>query len=145
MRRLARAVCDETSTPDRPALLVAGVLGPTNRTASLSPDVNDPGFRNITFDELRDTYCESVLALVRGGADIILIETVFDTLNARRLFLRRKRRSMKLGERLPIWISGTITDLSGPHVDRPDRRGVLAFDPPRKAICGRVELRAGRK
>ena len=86
---LARAVCDEMSTPERPRL-VAGVLGPTNRTASLSPDVNDPGFRNISFDELRETYRDSVIALIRGGADIIMIETVFDTLNAKGGHLRRR-------------------------------------------------------
>jgi 5-methyltetrahydrofolate--homocysteine methyltransferase len=79
---LARQICDETSTDDRPRL-VAGVLGPTNRTASLSPDVNDPGFRNTSFDGLRDTYRDCVLGLMRGGADLILIETVFDTLNAK--------------------------------------------------------------
>ncbi len=109
---LARAICDEISTPDRPRL-VAGVLGPTNRTASLSPDVNDPGFRNISFDELRDTYRDSVLALIRGGADLILIETVFDTLNAKAAIYATEEAFDEAGERLPLWISGTITDLSG--------------------------------
>jgi 5-methyltetrahydrofolate--homocysteine methyltransferase len=109
---LARAICDEISTPDRPRL-VAGVLGPTNRTASLSPDVNDPGFRNISFDELRDTYRDSVLALIRGGADLILIETVFDTLNAKAAIFAAEGAFEQTGEHLPLWISGTITDLSG--------------------------------
>jgi 5-methyltetrahydrofolate--homocysteine methyltransferase len=110
--RLARELCDEASTPERPRL-VAGVLGPTNRTASLSPDVNDPGFRNTSFDELRDTYRECVLALARGGADLILIETVFDTLNAKAAIFAAEEAFDTLGERLPLWISGTITDLSG--------------------------------
>jgi len=109
---LAREICDEAST-DRWPRLVAGVLGPTNRTASLSPDVNDPGFRNITFDELRDTYRDCVLGLVRGGADLILIETVFDTLNAKAAIFGAEEAFDITGERLPLWISGTITDLSG--------------------------------
>jgi 5-methyltetrahydrofolate--homocysteine methyltransferase len=109
---LARHICDELSTDDRPRF-VAGVLGPTNRTASLSPDVNDPAFRNIGFDELRDTYRDCVLALIRGGADLILIETVFDTLNAKAAIFAAEEAFEQTGERLPLWISGTITDLSG--------------------------------
>ncbi|HEY2445632.1 MAG TPA: methionine synthase [Rhizomicrobium sp.] len=109
---IAREICDRASTAARPRL-VAGVLGPTNRTASLSPDVNDPGFRNITFDELRETYRDSVLGLMAGGADIILIETVFDTLNAKAAIFGTEEAFDEMGERLPIWISGTITDLSG--------------------------------
>ena len=80
--RIARQVCDEFSTPERPRF-VAGVLGPTNRTASLSPDVNDAGFRNVSFDALAETYADATRALIRGGADLIMIETVFDTLNAK--------------------------------------------------------------
>jgi 5-methyltetrahydrofolate--homocysteine methyltransferase len=110
--RLAREVCDRASTSSRPRL-VAGVLGPTNRTASLSPDVNDPGFRNITFDMLRDTYREATLGLIRGGADLIMVETVFDTLNAKAAIYAIEEVFDEVGERLPIWISGTITDLSG--------------------------------
>ena len=109
---LARAICDEISTQERPRL-VAGVVGPTNRTASLSPDVNDPGFRNISFEELRDTYRDCVLALIRGGADLILIETVFDTLNAKAAIYAAEEAFEQTGETLPVWISGTITDLSG--------------------------------
>ncbi|HEY6579456.1 MAG TPA: homocysteine S-methyltransferase family protein, partial [Rhizomicrobium sp.] len=109
---LARAICDEASTPERPRL-VAGVLGPTNRTASLSPDVNDPGFRNVSFDELRAAYRDCVLGLIRGGADLILIETVFDTLNAKAAIFAAEEAFDVTGERLPLWISGTITDLSG--------------------------------
>ena len=110
--RLARAACDEKSTPTRPRL-VAGVLGPTNRTASLSPDVNDPGFRNISFDELRSTYRDATLGLIEGGADLIMVETVFDTLNAKAAIYAVEEAFDESGVRLPIWISGTITDLSG--------------------------------
>jgi 5-methyltetrahydrofolate--homocysteine methyltransferase len=110
--RVAREVCDAVSTPDHPRL-VAGVLGPTTRTASLSPDVNDPAFRNVSYDQLRDTYRESTLALMKGGADIIMIETVFDTLNAKAAIYGVEEAFAKAGLRLPVWISGTITDLSG--------------------------------
>lgn len=92
---------------------VAGVLGPTNRTASISPDVNDPAFRNITFDQLVAAYRESTKALVEGGADLILIETVFDTLNAKAAVFAVKEEFEALGVDLPIMISGTITDASG--------------------------------
>ncbi|WP_139556977.1 methionine synthase [Methylotetracoccus oryzae] len=112
--RLARQVADEVTarTPDRPRF-VAGVLGPTNRTASISPDVNDPGHRNVTFDELVDAYFEAADALVAGGADILLIETVFDTLNAKAAVFAVKRYFDERGVDLPVMISGTITDASG--------------------------------
>ena len=110
--RLAREVCDEFSTPDRPRF-VAGVLGPTNRTASLSPDVNDAGLRNTSFDALAATYAEATRALIRGGSDLIMIETVFDTLNAKAAVYAIEEVFAEIGERLPVWISGTITDLSG--------------------------------
>ena len=110
--RIAREVCDAASTPERPRF-VAGVLGPTNRTASLSPNVNDPAYRNVTYDALRAAYREATLALMRGGADLIMIETVFDTLNAKAAIYAIEEAFELAGERLPIWISGTITDLSG--------------------------------
>ncbi len=110
--RLAREICDAGSTPDQPRL-VAGVLGPTNRTASLSPDVNDPAYRNVSYDSLRDTYREATLALIRGGADIIMIETIFDVLNAKAAIYAVEEAFELAGEKLPVWISGTITDLSG--------------------------------
>ena len=110
--RLARSVCDQLSTDVRPRF-VAGVLGPTNRTASLSPDANDPGFRNVTFDELRGTYADATRALIKGGADLIMIETVFDTLNAKAAISAIEDVFAEIGEKLPVWISGTITDLSG--------------------------------
>ena len=110
--RLAREICDKESTSSRPRL-VAGVIGPANRTASISPDVNDPAFRNITFDDLRRTYFEAACGLIGGGSDILMIETVFDTLNAKAAIFAIEEAFEELGERLPVWISGTITDLSG--------------------------------
>ncbi len=112
--RLARQVADEVTaaSPDKPRF-VAGVLGPTNRTASISPDVNDPGFRNISFDQLVDAYIESTRGLVEGGADIILIETIFDTLNAKAAVFAVEQFFEDSGTRLPVMISGTITDQSG--------------------------------
>lgn len=112
--RLAREACEEVSalTPEKPRF-VAGVLGPTNRTASMSPDVNDPGFRNISFDDLVIAYTEAIRGLIDGGADIILIETVFDTLNAKAAVFAVEQYFEKIGYKLPIMISGTITDASG--------------------------------
>ncbi|HRD66580.1 MAG TPA: methionine synthase, partial [Candidatus Competibacter sp.] len=110
--RLAREVADRYSTPDRPRF-VAGILGPTNRTASLSPDVNNPGFRNITFDELVAAYTEAAQALVEGGTDLLMVETIFDTLNAKAALFAIQRFFDRTGQRLPVMISGTITDASG--------------------------------
>jgi 5-methyltetrahydrofolate--homocysteine methyltransferase len=110
--RIARACADEYSTVTRPRF-VAGALGPTNRTASLSPNVNDPGFRNVTFDELRESYRVATRALVRGGADLILVETIFDTLNAKAAIFAIEEVFAELGRRLPVMLSGTITDASG--------------------------------
>ncbi|MEW5891552.1 MAG: methionine synthase [Pseudomonadota bacterium] len=112
--RLARAVADEFTAQD-PAKprFVAGVLGPTSRTLSISPDVNDPGFRNVTWDELVATYYEATDGLIKGGADLLLIETVFDTLNAKAAVFAIHRYFDATGERRPIMISGTITDASG--------------------------------
>jgi 5-methyltetrahydrofolate--homocysteine methyltransferase len=110
--KLARSVADEYSTPDKPRF-VAGVLGPTSRTCSISPDVNDPGFRNVTFDALVVAYMESTRGLIEGGADIILIETIFDTLNAKAAVFAVKQVFDEDGIELPVMISGTITDASG--------------------------------
>ncbi|MFL5681155.1 MAG: methionine synthase, partial [Chloroflexota bacterium] len=111
---IARAAADafEAREPDRPRF-VAGALGPTNRSASISPDVNDPGARNVTFDELVDAYGEAAEGLIEGGADILLIETIFDTLNAKAAIVGIERTMERLGERRPLIISGTITDASG--------------------------------
>ncbi|TPE17028.1 methionine synthase [Pantoea vagans] len=112
--RLARSCADAwtAKTPDRPRF-VAGVLGPTNRTCSISPDVNDPAFRNVTFSQLVDAYRESTRALVEGGVDLIMIETVFDTLNAKAAVYAVQSEMEALGVTLPLMISGTITDASG--------------------------------
>ncbi|MBT8121458.1 MAG: homocysteine S-methyltransferase family protein, partial [Gammaproteobacteria bacterium] len=112
--RLARSVADEVAATDadKPRL-VAGVLGPTNRTASISPDVNDPGFRNISFDDLVEAYIESIRGLVEGGVDILMIETIFDTLNAKAAVFAVEQFFADSGTRLPVMISGTITDQSG--------------------------------
>jgi 5-methyltetrahydrofolate--homocysteine methyltransferase len=111
---LAREAVDTVGarTPQKPRW-VAGVLGPTNRTTSISPDVNDPGFRNITFDKLRDAYKEALEGLIDGGCDVVLIETIFDTLNAKAALFAVDDYFESTGLRLPIMISGTITDLSG--------------------------------
>ncbi len=112
--KLARAAADEwtAKTPEKPRF-VAGVLGPTNRTCSISPDVNDPGYRNVTFDELVAAYSESTRALIDGGSDLILIETIFDTLNAKACSFAVESVFEERGIELPVMISGTITDASG--------------------------------
>lgn len=112
--RLAREVADEWTlkTPHKPRY-VAGVLGPTNRTCSISPDVNDPGYRNVSFDELVEAYSESTRALIKGGSDLILIETIFDTLNAKACSFAVESVFEEMGIILPVMISGTITDASG--------------------------------
>ncbi|RYD16646.1 MAG: 5-methyltetrahydrofolate--homocysteine methyltransferase [Lysobacteraceae bacterium] len=112
--RLARACCDEASAadPSRPRFVV-GVLGPTSRTASISPDVNDPGFRNTSFEELRVAYREAGAALIDGGADVLMVETIFDTLNAKAALYAIAEEFEARGARLPVMISGTITDRSG--------------------------------
>ena len=110
--RLARAACDRFSTPDRPRF-VAGALGPTPRTASISPDVNDPGARNVSFDELRDAYREQAEGLLEGGCDLFLVETIFDTLNAKAAIFALDELMEATGERLPVIVSGTVTDASG--------------------------------
>jgi 5-methyltetrahydrofolate--homocysteine methyltransferase len=112
--KLARAAADKFTqkTPDKPRF-VAGALGPTNRTASISPDVNNPGFRGVTFDELVEAYSEQTRGLIEGGVDLLLIETVFDTLNAKAAGFAVLQVSDELGVELPLIISGTITDRSG--------------------------------
>jgi len=110
--KLARAACDKFSTPDKPRF-VAGALGPTPKTASISPDVNDPGARNVDFEQLRAAYYEQTEALVEGGADVILVETIFDTLNAKAALFAVDEYFDNSGQRLPLIISGTVTDASG--------------------------------
>jgi len=110
--KLARGVCDEYATADKPRF-VAGVLGPTGRTACISPDVNDPGARNVTFDELVESYAESVRGLLDGGADLLMVETIFDALNAKAALFAIEQYFEQHNVRVPIMISGTITDASG--------------------------------
>ena len=109
---LARAACDKFSTPDHPRFAV-GALGPTPKTASISPDVNDPGARNVDFETLRKAYYEQTQALVEGGVDVLLVETIFDTLNAKAALFAIEEYFDASGERLPLIISGTVTDASG--------------------------------
>jgi 5-methyltetrahydrofolate--homocysteine methyltransferase len=110
--RLARAACDRFSTPGKPRFAV-GALGPTPKTASISPDVNDPGARNVSFEELRAAYHEQAEALVQGGADVLMVETIFDTLNAKAALFAIDEYFEASGERLPVIVSGTVTDASG--------------------------------
>ena len=110
--RLARAACDKYSTPDKPRF-VAGALGPTPRTASISPDVNDPAARNVSFDELREAYRDQASGLLEGGCDLFLVETIFDTLNAKAAIFALDELMEDTGERLPVIVSGTVTDASG--------------------------------
>ena len=110
--RIARAACDKFSTPDKPRFVI-GALGPTPKTASISPDVNDPGARNTSFEELRMAYYEQTEALVKGGSDVLLVETIFDTLNAKAALFAIDEYFDNSGERLPLIISGTVTDASG--------------------------------
>ena len=110
--KLARAACDKFSTPEHPRF-VAGALGPTPKTASIRPDVNDPGARHINFEQLPVAYLEQTLGLIEGGADVILVETIFDTLNAKAALFAVDEAFEQTGECLPIMISGTVTDASG--------------------------------
>jgi len=110
--RLARAACDKYSTPDKPRF-VAGALGPTPRTASISPDVNDPAARNVSFEQLRAAYFEQASGLLEGGCDLFLVETIFDTLNAKAALFALDELMEQTGERLPVIVSGTVTDASG--------------------------------
>ncbi len=112
--KIAKEVADEytAKTPDKPRF-VAGSIGPTNRTASISPDVNNPAFRNVSYDELVDAYTEQARGLIKGGADVLLVETIFDTLNAKAALFAIQSVYDELGKVLPIMVSGTITDASG--------------------------------
>jgi 5-methyltetrahydrofolate--homocysteine methyltransferase len=110
--RIAKAAAMAASTPDKPRF-VAGALGPTPRTASISPDVNDPGARNVTFEQLRASYREQASGLLEGGCDLFLVETIFDTLNAKAAIFALDELMEDTGERLPVIVSGTVTDASG--------------------------------
>ena len=111
--RVAREAADAATAADGKARFVAGALGPTPRTASISPDVNDPGARNVSFDQLREAYREQAQALLEGGCDLFLVETIFDTLNAKAAIFALDELMADTGERLPVVVSGTVTDASG--------------------------------
>ncbi|MFN2098873.1 homocysteine S-methyltransferase family protein [Altererythrobacter sp. MF3-039] len=111
--RIIREACDEATAKDSRPRFVCGAMGPTNKTLSLSPDVEDPGFREVTFDEVKDVYREQAAALLEGGADFILIETIFDTLNCKAAIMGVKELERELGRDVPLMISLTLTDLSG--------------------------------
>ena len=140
-RRAAQAAQDEDGRPR----FVAGAIGPTNRTASISPDVLNPGFRAITFDELRNAYTEQARGLIDGGVDVLLIETIFDTLNAKAAIFACTEVMEERGLQLPLMISGTITDRSGRLSRRADARGVLEFGRPRNTAVDRLQLRVRRQ
>ena len=135
--RIARQAADAASTPDAPRF-VAGALGPTPRTASISPDVNDPGARNVDFDALRAAYHEQAAGLLEGGADLFLVETIFDTLNAKAAIFALDELMEQTGERLPVIVSGTVTDASGRILSGQTVQRVLAFGAPRAADRGRA-------
>ena len=144
--RLARAACDAMTerTPDRPRF-VAGALGPTNRTASISPDVNDPGARNVTYDELVEAYLEQARGLVDGGADLLLIETIFDTLNAKAAIFALETLFEERGAPLAGDDLGHHHRRLRPHPVRAGHRGVLELGPARAAARRRAQLRARRR
>src|ERR1700681_1266424 len=111
--KLARAAAERVTAEDGKPRFVAGAIGPTNRTASISPDVSNPGFRAVTFDDLRSAYAEQVKGLIEGGADLLLIETIFDTLNAKAAIAAIADVAEARGSSVPVMVSGTITDRSG--------------------------------
>ncbi len=141
---LAREAAAAAEKEDGSRRFVAGALGPTNRTASISPDVSNPGFRAITFDQLRTAYGEQITGLIDGGADLLLIETIFDTLNAKAAIYAIAEACAERGIDLPVMISGTITDRSGPPAVGPDARRVLEFGAARQPGHHRPQLRARR-
>lgn len=141
--RLARESAARHATPGKPRF-VAGAIGPTPKTASISPDVNDPGARNITFDELHAAYYQQAKALLDGGVDLFLVETIFDTLNAKAALFALDELFEDTGERLPIMVSGTVTDASGRILSGQTVEAFLEFAAPREAAHVRPELRAGR-
>ncbi len=131
-----------TRDPGKPRFVV-GSIGPTNRTASLSPDVNRPDFRNVSFAELRETYAEAALGLIEGGSDVLMVETVFDTLNCKAALVAIDDVFTELGYRVPVMISGTITDASGRTLVGTDRRCFLEFGETRKTRLYRSQLCIG--
>ena len=140
--RVAREAAEEAHGRDGRQRFVAGAVGPTNMTLSISPRVEDPGYRSISFAGLAAAYEEQIDALIEGGVDLLLIETIFDTLNAKAAIVAARRSLARAGTQLPLMISGTITDRSGRTLSGSDTGRVLAVDPPRATAHGRTELRA---
>ena len=143
---IARAAADHWTqrTPDKPRF-VAGALGPTNRTASISPDVNDPGARNVRFDELVATYGEAIEGLADGGADLFLVETIFDTLNGKAALFALESYFDRVGQRLPRYRLRHHHRRVRAHAVRPDHRGLLELGAPRATARGGTQLLAGRR
>ena len=143
--RLARRAALKAERIDGKRRFVAGALGPTNRTASISPDVQNPGFRAVTFDELAEAYAEQVIGLLDGGADVILIETIFDTLNAKAAIFACQRVFEERGVRPPLMISGTITDRSGRTLSGQTPTAFWHSVRHARPLDHRAQLRAGRR
>ena len=143
--KLARAAAERVTAEDGKPRFVAGAIGPTNRTASISPDVSSPGFRAVTFDDLRTAYGEQINGLLDGGADLLLVETIFDTLNAKAALYAIAEIAEARGIDVPVMISGTITDKSGRLLSGPIAGSVLEFGAARQADHHRLQLRARRR
>ena len=143
--RLARAAADAVGAEENRPCFVAGALGPTNRTASISPDVTNPGYRAVTFDDLREAYEEAATGLLEGGADLFLIETVFDTLNAKAALMAVRRVMRANGPHAARPRLRHDHRQVRPHAVRPDADGVLELGPPCRSFRDRPQLRAGRR
>ena len=137
--KLARQAADKWTTPDKPRF-VAGAIGPTNKTLSISPDVNDPAFRAVTFDQMKDAFAEQARGLIDGGADVLLIETIIDTLSAKAALLALA--DIDPDGNVPVILSATITDRSGRTLVGPDNRRILGVGDARASGGGRHQLRA---
>ena len=144
--QLAKKCCVEMTKkdPSKPRF-AAGAVGPTNKTLSVSPSVENPAFRGCTYDEIVEAYYDQVEALIDGGVDVLLVETIFDTLNAKAAMFAIDMYFEKWGQKIPVFVSGTIVDNSGPHPVRPDQRGVLELHEPLQAHRHRSQLRARRQ
>ena len=143
--QLVRDAAEKAQKRDGRPRFVAGAIGPTNRTASLSPDVNNPGFRAVSFDELKAAYAEQAAALLEGGVDILLVETIFDTLNAKAALYAIAELEEARGEKIPVMVSGTITDLSGRMLAGQTPEAFWNSIRHASPLVGRFELRARRQ
>jgi 5-methyltetrahydrofolate--homocysteine methyltransferase len=143
---MARQAADEFTAlnPEKPRY-VAGAIGPTNKTASMSPDVNDPGYRAVSYDDLFENYYEQANALLEGGAEILIVETIFDTLNAKAALFAILQLQEEKGEKIPVMVSGTITDASGRTLSGTDSKSISAFRFASRPFECRSQLRTWRK